>query len=73
MGERAWVVNAQVPHSYDRRDPDAHLMALARQRGLAGPGVGMLTAVDVCQVMRDEDGVRADVTVGDAAHVGGCA
>jgi adenosylcobinamide hydrolase len=67
IGRRAWVVNAQVPHSYDRRDPDAHLTELAGSRGLGGGGVGMLTAVDVRDVERAEDGgARADVTVGVA-------
>ena len=65
LGRRAWVVNAQVPHSYDRNDPDAHLVELARARGLSGDGIGMLTAVDVRDVQRVEDGgARADVTVG---------
>jgi adenosylcobinamide amidohydrolase len=65
IGERAWIVNAQVPHTYERRDPDAHLAELAAHRGLAGAGVGMLTAVDVRHVKQAQDaGARADVTVG---------
>ena len=47
MGQRDWVLNAQVPHTYGRVDPETHLAELASQRGLAGAGVGMLTAVDV--------------------------
>ena len=65
LGPRSWVVNAQVPHSYDRRDPDAHLKELAAAQGLDEGGVGMLTAVDVRDVQRAEDGgARADATVG---------
>ena len=65
MGERAWIVNAQVPHSYDRTDPDAHLLELASARRLGGPGVGMLTAVDVRDIVRAEDaGALAEVSVG---------
>lgn len=29
IGERAWVINAQVAHGYRRTDPDRHLAALA--------------------------------------------
>lgn len=51
LGERAWVLNAQVDHDYDRLDPDRHLAELATAAGLdgaeAGLGVGMLTAADV--------------------------
>jgi adenosylcobinamide hydrolase len=65
IGRRDWVVNAQVPHTYARRDPAAHLVELAAGRGLAGPGVGMLTAVDLHRTWRQEDGgARVDVSVG---------
>ncbi len=65
LGRRQWVVNVQVPHSYARLDPEAHLAELASARGLAGPGVGMLTAVDLRQVWRQEDeGARVEVSVG---------
>jgi adenosylcobinamide amidohydrolase len=47
LGTRQWIVNAQVPSSYGRRDPDHHLRKLAVSLGLAGRGVGMLTAADV--------------------------
>jgi adenosylcobinamide amidohydrolase len=56
IGERWWVVNATVPIGYDRDDPDVHLTALAAQLGLAGSGVGLLTAVDVAKVVRATDG-----------------
>ena len=66
IGRRHWVINAQVPHSYARLDPDAHLVELATGLGLEGPGVGMLTAVDVRAARRAEDGgavVRVSVGV----------
>jgi adenosylcobinamide hydrolase len=65
LGRRKWALNAQVPASYDRVDPEVHLAQLAAGLGLPGEGVGMLTAVDVRQVLREEDGgARADVTLG---------
>jgi adenosylcobinamide amidohydrolase len=65
IGTRRWVVNATVPMSYARTDPDAHLAELARDLGLAGTGVGLLTAVDVGSVVTtaDED-VTVSATVG---------
>ncbi len=74
IGRRHWVINAQVPHSYARLDPEAHLVELAAGLGLEGPGVGMLTAVDV---RKPCDGPRTagrvvDVSVGcHRSHVGG--
>jgi adenosylcobinamide hydrolase len=65
LGVRRWVVNAQVPGSYGRRDPDHHLARLAVSLGLPGRGVGMLTAADVrtyCGVT--DGGVEALATVG---------
>src|SRR5580704_3308591 len=65
IGRRDWVINAQVPPSYERVDPETHLAELASGRGLTGPGVGMLTAVDLRQLWRDEDeGARVDASVG---------
>jgi adenosylcobinamide amidohydrolase len=65
LGRRSWVINAQVPPSYDRVDPEAHLAELASARQLTGVGVGMLTAVDLQQVFSEEDGgARVDVSVG---------
>jgi len=64
-GERHWILAAQVGHGYDRADPAAHLADLAAGLGLDGPGVGMLTAVDVRLVTAgSEDGVAAAATVG---------
>ncbi|MFY1625437.1 adenosylcobinamide amidohydrolase [Micromonospora sp. WMMD735] len=65
VGQRNWVVNATVPMSYHRDDPAAHLAALARRFDLDGPGVGLLTGVDVAEVVtRTDTGVRAWATVG---------
>jgi adenosylcobinamide hydrolase len=64
-GERHWILAAQVAHGYDRADPAAHLAGLASDLGLDGPGIGMLTAVDVRLVTASsEDGVAAAATVG---------
>ncbi|MFU8852726.1 adenosylcobinamide amidohydrolase [Micromonospora sp. SL1-18] len=65
IGVRRWVVNATVPMSYDRDDPADHLAELADGLGLAGPGVGLLTGVDVAEVVaRTDTGVRVWATVG---------
>ncbi|MFF5053316.1 adenosylcobinamide amidohydrolase [Micromonospora sp. NPDC000663] len=65
IGLRRWVLNATVPMSYDRDDPAAHLAALAADLALDGPGVGLLTGVDVAEVVgRTDTGVRAWATVG---------
>ncbi|MEG3633274.1 adenosylcobinamide amidohydrolase [Micromonospora palythoicola] len=65
IGVRRWVLNATVPMSYDRNDPADHLAELAREFGLDGPGVGLLTGVDVAEVARRTDtGVQVWATVG---------
>jgi adenosylcobinamide hydrolase len=65
LGLRRWVVNAQVPVSYGRRDPDHHLARLGVSLGLRGRGVGMLTAADVGAVSHAVDSeVEACATVG---------
>jgi adenosylcobinamide amidohydrolase len=65
IGLREWVLNAQVPVSYSRTDPAVHLAELAAGLGLAGEGVGLLTAASVADaVQRDDEGVHAAVTVG---------
>lgn len=65
LGVRRWVVNATVPMSYDRDDPADHLAGLAAGLGLDGPGVGLLTGVDVAEVVaRVDGGVRVWATVG---------
>jgi adenosylcobinamide amidohydrolase len=70
IGVRHWVINATVPMSYDRDDPDRHLTELATGLGLAGPGVGLLTGVDVAAVVTAWDGgaaVAATVGLGAPA------
>jgi len=65
LGTRRWVVNAQVPASYPRRDADHHLGKLGISLGLPGRGVGMLTAADVRHASRGHDGgVDVAATVG---------
>jgi adenosylcobinamide hydrolase len=65
IGVRHWVLNATVPMSYDRDDPDVHLTELADLLGLSGLGVGLLTGVDVADVVAaDDGGVRVWGTVG---------
>ncbi|UGQ15361.1 adenosylcobinamide amidohydrolase [Yinghuangia sp. ASG 101] len=65
LGERTWVLNAQVPPGYARMDPAAHLEEIAAPRGLTGPGVGLMTAADVEAFTTGADhGVRAWVTTG---------
>ncbi|HUL25734.1 MAG TPA: adenosylcobinamide amidohydrolase [Streptosporangiaceae bacterium] len=64
-GERQWVLAAQVSGGYSRPDPADHLAELAGGLRLDGPGIGMLTAVDVRLVSTGrEDGVTAAATVG---------
>ena len=65
IGLRSWVINATVPMSYDRDDPDVHLGELAAALDLHGSGVGLMTGVDVAGVVTvDEGGVRVWATVG---------
>jgi len=65
LGPRNWTINATVDKTYARMDPDAHLVEIVRAAGLTGPGVGMLTAVDVRETVAAEDnGVHVVATVG---------
>ncbi len=65
LGPREWVLNAQVPAAYARTDPAEHLRELARGLGLTGPGIGLLTAAEVADlVQRQDEEVQAAVTVG---------
>jgi adenosylcobinamide hydrolase len=66
LGERSWVVNAEVTSDYRRNDPAQHLADIAAELGLPPEtGVGMLTAASVLDVAsRDDGGVRCDATVG---------
>ncbi|MFY1674705.1 adenosylcobinamide amidohydrolase [Plantactinospora sp. WMMB334] len=70
IGVRHWVVNATVPMSYGRDDPDVHLGELADLLDLRGPGVGLLTGVDVAEVVTADDaGVRVWATIGLGAPI----
>lgn len=65
LGVRRWVVNAQVPPSYARRDPDHHLAKLGVSLGLPGRGVGLLTAADVRgRTEGHDEGAWVTATVG---------
>jgi adenosylcobinamide amidohydrolase len=65
IGVRDWVLNIQVPHGYARRDTDVHVASVASVVGLAGAGVGMLTAAPVAAVVTgDDDDVHVEATVG---------
>jgi adenosylcobinamide amidohydrolase len=70
LGPRGWVVNATVPMSYDRDDPEVHLAELADGLGLGGPGIGHLTGVDVARRVGVADGgVAVWATVGLGAPI----
>ncbi|MEV7181007.1 adenosylcobinamide amidohydrolase [Kitasatospora sp. NPDC093679] len=56
IGERHWVLNAQVRPGYSRLDPDRHLAELAKAEGLRGEGVGLMTAAEVDHAIWAEDG-----------------
>ncbi len=66
LGLRNWALNATVPMGYDRDDPDVHLAELAAGLGLGGgPGVGLLTGLDVTRrVAASDGGVSVTATVG---------
>jgi len=65
LGPREWVLNAQVPAAYARTDPAEHLRELARGLHLTGPGIGLLTAARVTDlVQRQDEEVQAAATVG---------
>jgi adenosylcobinamide hydrolase len=70
IGPCSWVINATVPMSYDRDDPAVHLGEMAAELGLDGPGVGLLTGVDVAgMVSALDDDVRVWATVGLGAPI----
>lgn len=65
IGTRRWVLNAQVPAKYARRDPDHHLGKIGVSLGLPGRGVGLLTAADVRSFTVGSDGgVDVQATLG---------
>ena len=60
-----WVIDVEVDGAYARTDPGSHLAAISVELGLAGPGVGLMTAAAVRAWTRgDEDGVTVDGTIG---------
>lgn len=65
LREVRWVVNAQVAKGYHRSDLEAHGAEIAATFGLSGPGVVMLTAVNVTShhAVTHED-ATATATVG---------
>lgn len=65
IGERAWVLNAQVPSAYERTDLDRHVAEIAAEVGCAGEGVGLLTAANL-----EHRGLTADGDVTCSATVG---
>ncbi|AEV87743.1 adenosylcobinamide amidohydrolase [Actinoplanes sp. SE50] len=70
VGRCEWVINASVPMSYARPDPANHLAELAAALHLTGPGIGLLTGVDVHDmVATTEDGVEVCATVGLGAPI----
>jgi adenosylcobinamide hydrolase len=65
IGLRSWVLNATVPMSYARNDPDEHLREIAADLALDGSGVGLMTGVDVSERVTAVDGGAETVaTVG---------
>jgi adenosylcobinamide amidohydrolase len=64
VGERSWVLNAQVDLHYGRTDPDRHLAEIAAGAGMRGTGVGMLTAATLEVAHAHDGGVDAWATVG---------
>ena len=64
-GTVGWVCNAQVPLDFAREDLDELVSEVARDLGLSGPGVGLLTATGIDGWERARDGeVTVDATVG---------
>ena len=65
LGERSWIVNAEVRLDYHHDDPAEHVASIAAEQGLSGAGVGFLTAARVGDVVSAADGgTTCDATVG---------
>lgn len=66
LGERRWIINAEVELGYHHPDPAEHVAELAASVGLTEPGgIGLLTAARVARVASaDDGGARCDATVG---------
>lgn len=68
IGVRHWVLNSTVHRDYARPDPCEHVREMVRELGLPGPGVGMLTAVDVRREITVVDGLAAVSSTTGATH-----
>jgi len=65
VGARSWIVNVEVPRTYDRTDVADHLAEVAAGAGCTGAGVGLVTAASVGAFTVGHDGdVEAVATVG---------
>ncbi|WP_017558765.1 adenosylcobinamide amidohydrolase [Nocardiopsis baichengensis] len=65
LGDRSFVVNAQVSGDYRRLDPAVHLRQIASRAGVRGRGVGLMTAAEVSRARFAADGgAEALATVG---------
>ena len=66
LGERSWIINAQVSLDYHHDDPGAHVASIGRDLGLTVPsGIGLLTAASVRDVVwAEDDGACCAATVG---------
>jgi adenosylcobinamide amidohydrolase len=65
MALRSWIVNAEVPKSYDRVDLAEHALELQAELQLRGDGVMLLTAASVDKHRDVEDGgALVSATVG---------
>lgn len=65
IGPIAWWLNAMVAREYFHPEPAEDVRQIASGLGLAGPGVGMLTAADVTRrASATEDGVLCVASVG---------
>lgn len=57
LGDRSWVLNAEVTLDYEHPDPEAHLADIAAGLGLpAGAGTALMTAAPVLDVEVAHDG-----------------
>jgi len=65
LGGRSWVVNVEVPITYERTDVAEHLGQVAAGAGCRGSGVGLVTAARVLDFTTAADrDVEAVATVG---------
>jgi len=66
LGDRSWVLNAEVTLDYERPDPEAHLVEIAAGLALPpGAGTALMTAAPVLDVeVASDGGARCAATVG---------